>query len=136
MKAYNLFISHSWNYSDAYDRLVVLLSERGYFAFNNYSVPPDDPIHGAGTDAQLRQAIRNQMMSCHVVLILAGVYATYSKWINAEMDLAEDGFMHAKPIIAIRPWGSQRISERVRLTADRVVGWNTESIVEAIRELG
>ena len=136
MRTYNLFISHSWNYSDAYNRLVNLLNERGYFAFNNYSVPPDDPIHGAGTDAQLRKAIRNQMSPCHVVLILAGVYATYSKWINSEIDLAEEGFIHAKPIIAIRPWGSKRISERVSLAADRIVGWNTESIVEAIRDLG
>ena len=135
MKTYNLFISHSWNYSDSYDRLVNLLNERRYFAFRNYSVPPDDPIHGAGTDAQLRQAIRNRMTPCHVVLILAGVYATYSKWINTEIDLAQKGFTHAKPIVAIRPRGSERISERVRLAADRVVRWNTESIVEAIRDL-
>ena len=135
MKTYNLFISHSWSYSRQYDRLVNLLRERGYFAFRDYSVPPDDPIHGAGTDAQLRQAIRNQMTPCHVVLILAGVYATHSKWINTEIDLAEKGFAHAKPIIAIRPRGSQRISERVRLAADRIVGWNTESVVGAIRDL-
>ena len=135
MKTYNLFISHSWDYSDQYDRLVGLLRGRGYFAFRNYSVPTDDPIHGAGTDAQLRQAIRNQMTPCHVVIILAGVYATYSKWINVEIDLAQEGFTYAKPIIAIRPWGSQRLSERVRLAADANVGWNTESVVGAIRAL-
>lgn len=135
MKTYNLFISHSWGYSDQYDRLVNLLRERGYFAFRNYSVPPDDPIHSAGTDAQLRQAIRNQMTPCHVVLILAGVYATYSKWINIEIDLALAGFTYAKPIVAIRPRGSERISEPVQQAADRIVGWNTESVVGAIREL-
>ena len=135
MKTYNLFISHSWNYTDAYDRLTNLLNERGYFAFRDYSVPRNDPIHRTGTDAQLRQAIRNQMTPCHVVLILAGVYATYSKWINIEIDLAKKGYTYAKPIVAIRPWGSQRISERVRLAADRIVGWNTESIVGAIRDL-
>ena len=59
------------------------------------------------------------MMSCHAVIILAGVYATYSKWINIEIDLAEEGFTYAKPIIAIRPWGSQRISER----GERESGW-------------
>ena len=76
------------------------------------------------------------MAPCHVVLILAGVYATYSKWINVEIDLAKKGFTHGKPIIAIRPWGSQRISQPVKDAADRIVGWNTESIVAAIRELG
>ena len=135
MKTYNLFISHSWSYSDAYDRLISLLRARGYFAFRDYSVPRHDPIHGAGTDGQLRQAIRNHMAPCHVVLILAGVYATYSKWINTEIDLAEEGFTYGKPIIAIRTWGSERISEQVRLAADRLVGWNTESVVGAIRAL-
>lgn len=135
MKTCNLFISHSWDYSDQYNRLVNLLQERRYFVFKNHSVPPDNPIHDAGTDTQLRQAIRNQMMPCHVILILAGVYATYSKWINIEIDLAKEGFIYAKPIIAIRPRGSVRISERVKLAADRLVGWNTKSVVEAIRDL-
>ena len=135
MKTYNLFISHSWSYSDAYDRLVGLLNDRGYFRFRDYSVPRHDPIHGAGSDAQLRQAIRNHMAPCHVVLILAGIYATYSRWINIEIDLALGGFANAKPIVAIRPWGNERISEPVRQAADRIVGWNTESVVGAIRDL-
>ena len=74
--------------------------------------PQDDPIHRAATDAQLRRAIRNQMAPCHVVLILAGVYASYSKWINIEIDLAEEGFQRPKPIIAIRPRGNTLISRK------------------------
>ncbi len=136
MKTYNLFISHSWRYGDAYDRLVKLLENRPYFAFQDYSVPKDDPIHNANNDAQLRQAILYHMRPCHVILIMAGVYATYSKWINIEVDLAMNGFHNPKPIIAIRPWGSERISTVVRAAADQIVGWNTESVVRAIRDLG
>lgn len=135
MKTYNLFISHSWGYSGAYSRLISLLRNRSYFAFKDYSVPQDDPIHNAGTDAQLRAAIRNQMSPCHVVLILAGVYATYSKWINIEIDLATEGFVSQKPILAIRPWASERTSVPVQAAADEVVAWNTESIVAAIRRV-
>jgi hypothetical protein len=135
MKTYNLFISHSWGYSDAYSRLISLLRNRNYFAFKDYSVPQDDPIHNAGTDAQLRAAIRNQMSPCHVVLIPAGVYATYSKWINIEIDLATRGFTNPKPILAIRPWASERTSVPVQAAADEIVGWNTESIVAAIRRV-
>ena len=136
MKTYNLFISHSWRCSDQYDHLVNLLNQRRYFSFRNYSVPPGNPIHGAGSDAQLRRAIRNHMVPCHVVLILAGVYATYSKWIDIEIDLAKRGFTNPKPIITIRPRGNERISEPVRRAADKIVGWNTASIVRAIRDLG
>ena len=75
------------------------------------------------------------MAPSQVVLILAGVYATYSKWINIEIDLALRGYLNSKPIIAIRPWGNERISEPVRQAADRIVGWNTESVVQAIRDL-
>ena len=135
MKTFNLFISHSWAYGSTYDNLVKLLEKRKYFAFKNYSVSQDDPIHDAGTAAQLRSAIRDQMSPSSVVIILAGVYATHSKWINVEIDLAKDGFTNSKPILAIRPWASRRISATVREAADEIVGWNTESVVEAIRKL-
>ena len=135
MRTHNLFISHSWGHSDAYERLVALLRKRPYFRFKDYSVPRDDPIHHAPDDAALRDAIHNKMGPCGVVLVLAGVYATYSKWIDIEIELAEFGFRNPKPIIAIEPWGSQRTSRRVKEVADRVVRWNTESIVAAIREL-
>ena len=135
MKTYNLFISHSWTYGNQYDRLLELLRGRPYFRFRNYSVPRYSPIPGAHTDAALRQAIRNQMASCHVILILAGVYATYSKWINVELSLALTGFENRKPIIAVAPWGNRRVSKMVAAWADRVVGWNTESVVGAIRDL-
>ena len=96
VRTYNLFVSHSWNYGKHYDNLIALLKRRGYFKFKDYSVPRDDPIHNAGTATQLRSAITRKMQPCTVVLIVAGVYATYSKWIKEEIDLAEKGF---SPII-------------------------------------
>ena len=135
MRIYHLFISHSWSYSDAYDKLVDLLRARSFFKFSDYSVPRDDPIHNAGTDAKLRAAIREKMASGSVVLIMAGVYASYSKWIDKEIDLAVKSFDPPKPIIAVEPWGSEKTSLPVKRAADRIVGWNTESIVNAIREL-
>ena len=52
---------------------------------------------------------------------MAGVYASYSKWIDAEIDLAEDGFTNSKPILAIEPWGAERTSKRVKDAADKIV---------------
>lgn len=40
-----------------------------------------------------------------------------------------------KPILAIQPWGQQRFPSYVTQNADKIVGWNTSSIVFAIREL-
>ena len=135
MKTYPLFISHSWAYSDSYDQLVKLLEQRKYFDFKNYSVPKDDPIHTNGTDKELYQAILQKMKPCSVVLILAGVYASYSKWINKEIKIAKNSFDVQKPIIAIKPWANKRTSQFVGDNADRKVGCTTDSVVDAIREL-
>jgi len=133
---YNLFISHSWTYKDAYEKLVRMLDSAPYFPYRNHSVPKDDPIHNAPNQAALREAIRNQMNGCHVILILAGVYATYSKWINEEVALSKRGFQNPKPIVAIQPWGAEKTSVFVKNNADIIVGWNTKSIVNGIRQVG
>lgn len=130
---YNLFISHSWAYSDTYECLINLLKAAPYFSFRNYSVPQNDPIHNAPNTQLLRAAIREQMSHASCVLVLGGVYATYSKWINIEIDLAQNGFVYPKPIIAIKPWTAKELSSVVRNAANTVVGWNAHSIVSAIR---
>lgn len=135
MRTYNLFISHSWTYGDEYERLVNLLRTRPYFVFRDSSVPKNDPLHTNGTDRQLYNAIKNKISPSSAVLILAGVYSTYSKWIDKEIQIAQEGFYAPKPIIAIEPWGSERTSATVKDAADKVVKWNTKSIVTAIREV-
>ncbi|MDD9858850.1 MAG: TIR domain-containing protein [Nitrospira sp.] len=135
MKTYNLFISHSWAHSDNYQKLESLLRKRSYFEFKDYSVPKNDPIHTNGTDRQLYDAILRKMQPCSVILILAGVYSTYSKWIEKEIKIAKEEFSVQKPIIAIEPRGSERTSQIIKNNADRIVGWNTNSVVDAIRAL-
>jgi hypothetical protein len=75
------------------------------------------------------------MSYVQVVLIMAGVYSTYSRWINKEIFLAKNSFFPTKPIVAIEPFDSERTSKIVKDAADRIVGWNTNSIVTAVREL-
>lgn len=135
-KTYHIFISHSWAYSDAYEKLTQLLNNDSNFKYVDYSVPKDDPIHNAGTDKELYAAIKDQIIHASAILILAGVYSTYSKWINKEIKIAQTEFSEPKPIIAIEPWGAERTSQVVRNAADKVVGWNSVSIIDAIRKLG
>lgn len=127
----NIFISHSWTYGSQYDRLVEFLDQEK-LDYRNYSVPKDDPVHTNGTDKQLRAAIDAKIRQCSCVIILAGVYASYSKWINIEIEIAQN---YGKSIIAVEYWGSQHTSQVVKDAADRVVGWNAESVVNAIKEL-
>lgn len=130
---HNLFISHSWTYTDAYEKLVALLEADHNFKFRNYSVPMNSPIHNAPYQWQLKEAIKAQMAPASCILILAGVYSTHSKWINTEIELAKTGFSIPKRIIAIEPWGSERTSTVVKKAADEIVKWQTSSIISAIR---
>jgi len=101
-----------------------------YFNYKNYSVPKNDPIHNAPFHHQLKAAIRNQMQPASCVLVLAGVYSTYSRWINIELELAKE---MGKKIIAIEPWGAERTSAIVKNSADKIVKWQSSSIISAIR---
>ena len=110
MRTYNLFISHSWTHTDAYDKLCNLLDKASLFNYKNYSVPKDDPIHNARNISELSSAIRTQMTPCHIVIVLAGVYASYSTWIDREIALASNGFASPKPVLGVKPWGNRRTS--------------------------
>jgi len=133
-KTHNLFISHSWQHSDSYVRLKALLDQRGNFKYINHSIPKDDPVHTNGSKKELRQAIHNRMKPCHAIIVLAGVYASYSDWIEEEMIIAKLDFTNPKPIIGIKPFANKVVSVKVSNAAAEIVGWNTESVIRAIRQ--
>lgn len=129
---YRIFVSHSWEYSEEYENLINLLEEASHFEYRNYSVPEEDKIE-ANTDKELEEELREgQIEPASIVIALAGLYSTYSDWIGREIRIAEE---ENKPILGIEPWGSERTSDYVEAKADDMVGWNTESIIEAIRDM-
>lgn len=135
LKTYDLFISHAWTYGDAYDKFVNLINAAPNFNFRNYSIPKNDPVHTNGTDEELFKAIKRKISATNIVVIMAGVYSTYSKWINKEIAIAKTEFYSPKPILAVTPLGAQKISQAVKSSADGIAGWNTDSIVNEIRRL-
>jgi hypothetical protein len=133
IKTRNLFISHSWRYGDAYEKLIRLLSAAPNFIYRDYSIPKDDPVLNVGSTQELYDAIKTKVSFCHVVLIMAGKYATYSKWIQREIRIASVEFN--KPIVGVCPWGAEQLSSTVRDASQRIARWNSQSIVTAIREV-
>ena len=130
LKTYRLFISHSWDYGGDYRRLKDLLDNAKYFNFMNYSVP-EEKAKGTRTDQELEAALKTQLASVQLVLVIAGMYIPYRKWIQYEMDLAR---FYDKPIIGIKPRGNAYIPQAVTNAACEIVAWNTNSIVTAIRQ--
>lgn len=134
-KQYNIFISHSWNYDEHYQKIVEMLKKEG-LEFKDYSVPKSDPVHTNGTDKELYDAIKRKISPCSVVIIMAGVYSSYSKWIDKEIQISKNEFVVEKKIIAVEPWGSLKTSQKVKDNADETVKWQAKSIVNSIKRLG
>lgn len=130
-KTYRLFISHSWAYGDAYEKLVAFFNAHPDFSWIDYSVPKNDPIHSAYNDTQLYNAIKTQIAPVNCIVILAGVYSSYSKWIDKEIMISKTDY--SKPIIAVEPWGAEKTSKLVKDNADAIVKWQSSSIVNAIK---
>jgi len=59
------------------------------------------------------------------------MYVKYRKWIQEEMSIAQS---YQKPIVGVIPWGQERTPVEVQLAAKEMVGWNTSSIIAAIRK--
>lgn len=130
LKNYDLFISHAWDYNNQYYNLTSLLKDYPYFKFRNYSVPEHDPID-FNTASQLQKQIEEQIRQSSVVLLIAGKYIKYRKWMKEEIRIAKK---YNKSIIAIRPWGADILPCEAEAQADVVVNWQASSIVEAIRK--
>ena len=131
MKTYDLFISHAWKYNNEYNRLEELLKEYRYFNFRNYSVPENDPLD-FNSVSELVEKLDEQIRQSSVVLVIGGMYCNYRKWIRKEIEIAKK---YDKPILLVQPYGSNRIPSFVETNANKIVGWNTKSIVDAIRDL-
>lgn len=129
-KIYHLFISHSWNYSPHYSTLLDWI-DRSDIAFKDYSVPYTDPFTGK-SKSQLQEAITEQIRHSSIVIIAAGMYVSYSDWIDYEIRTAA---AMGKPILAVKPWGNERLPQIVQDSATLIVGWNSDSVVKGIKRL-
>ena len=132
---YRLFISHAWKYGDSYDRLTNLLDNARYFSYYDYSAPQEKPLFPDGTpytNADIATAITKKIRPAQITLVISGMYVAYRDWIQYEIN---ESVRMGKPIIAIRPWGNSMMPTYVTNLADAIVGWNTNSIISAIKTL-
>ncbi len=130
---YRIFISHAWKYGDDYIRLVNLLDAAPYFHYFNYSAPEQKPLFPSGTpytSSDIARKITDKIRPAQITLVISGMYAAYSDWMQYEID---ESLRMRMPVIGIMPRGQERVPLYVRDRVDDLVGWNTSSIVSAIR---
>ena len=125
---YNLFISHAWHRSEHYKKVVEWLDDSN-ITYRNYSVPEENPLH-SGNKAKLKEDLTAQIRPASCIIILSGMYASHSEWIEYEIN---EAVRMGKYIIGVRPWGQERVPVIVQNNADVMVGWNSASVINAIK---
>lgn len=135
MAVIGVFISHSWAYTEHYEKLSAWLFEKSWrsgdedLIFVDLSIPKTDPIHYAQNTHALEQAILEKIAAAHVLVCPTGMYSEYSTWISRELSGAAT---MGKKVLAVNPWGQQRKSVVVQSHADRIVGWSEKSVVGSV----
>lgn len=128
-REYKIFISHSWKYPNDLKNLRNLLNQRGYFNVEFQEASQEEPINSENA-AYIKQVLKNKILNSDVVLAISAIYASYSDWIEWEVITS---FNNSIPIIGVAPWGQERVSKTVTSYSTIDVRWNTESIVNAIK---
>ncbi|HJA34012.1 MAG TPA: TIR domain-containing protein [Candidatus Mediterraneibacter merdigallinarum] len=130
LKNYHLLISHSWKYSHQYETIVNWLNGSPYFKWANHSVSADNPFN-TESDSELQERLTRQIQGCSAIIVVSGMYTSYSKWINYEINEAR---RMNKPIIGIKPWGNERIPVKIQENSTALVNWNSTSLISAVRD--
>lgn len=130
LKTRTIFISHAWRYSDHYNKIVKWLDDAPNFDWKNCSVPSDDALTDK-TSKGLSGGMTRQISPSQCVIVLAGMYAAHSAWIDYEIS---EAVRMKKIIIGVEPWGQEKIPLNVQNAATVIVGWNSASVVQAVRD--
>ena len=125
-----IFISHAWSFNEHYWTLVNWFNEEPNFSWSNCSVPNHDALTDK-TSRGLSDGMKRQISPAQVVLVLGGMYAANSAWIEFEIKAAQ---RMNKTIIGIRPWAQERVPQIVQdASVCDLVGWNRASVINTVR---
>jgi len=134
-RIYRLFLSHSWSSPGDRDRLKRLLDSQPLFDFIDYSVSEGGPVQHPSNDSALFHAIYRELRLCDVMLVMAGMYSVYSRWMDKELEIAKQGFPTPRPIVVLKPHANAYVAPPVALNADAIVEWNAVEVVDVIKRL-
>lgn len=125
-----IFISHAWGYTEHYNKIIEWCNNANNFSWKNCSVPSTNALQDK-TSKGLSEGMTRQINPSQVVVILGGMYAAHSAWI--EYEISEANRLN-KPIVAVKPLGQERIPKIVQDASwCEPVGWNSASVIGAIR---
>lgn len=98
--------------------------------FHDLSASEEHPLHYGDDHDRLVRLLAERIRKCDAVLLLAGMYSSYSYWIEVEATLARH---YNKPILAVAPHGQKRLSSvATEASPFQPIRWRGESVRNAI----
>jgi hypothetical protein len=125
---YRLFVSHSWDENEDYNRVFEYLEASGTFYYKNTGSP--DAKRPIDKESQ-REDLRRQIAQCEVVVIVPGAYKWAPELVLFQMNFAKSA---DKPIVAMENFGStEALPKAIKDLADEVCAWNERDLIDVLR---
>ena len=124
----NVFVSHYHEDEDNIGKMKDLLGDD--YCIRNYSVT-SDKYNNAENEDYIKSMLRPLISQASTFICLIGPNTHDSKWVNWEIKQA---LKMGKRIIGVYTWGAKDadIPPALEDAADAMVGWNRDTIVDAI----
>lgn len=125
---FRIFVAHNWQKDDDYLRVFEYLEATENFFYRNLADPekiPDD-VSKEG----LKAALRDQAKDAEVMILLESLVRDHFDLAHYQVTMAKASKI---PIVGLKPWGSEQVSDEFKEHADVVAGWNAIEIVDAVR---
>ncbi len=126
----NVFISHRHEDDDGLKNLKVLLGRHG-MSCRDYSITADNPNNAHNEDYIKREILSPRIRQAGCLLVYVSEKTRHSEWVNWEIEHAH---RLGKRIVGVWERGDRdcELPSALERHADAVVGWNGESIIDAI----
>jgi hypothetical protein len=123
-----LFVSHSWEENEDYNRVFEYLEAPGTFYYQNTSLP--DAKRPLDKESQ-REDLRRQIAPCEVVVVVPAVYKRAPELVQFQMNFAKAA---DRPIVAMENFGStEALPKAIKDLADEVCAWTERDLIDALR---
>jgi hypothetical protein len=123
-----LFVSHSWEETEDYNRVFEYLEASGTFYYKNTGTP--EAKRPIDKESQ-REDLRRQIAQCEVVVIVPTAYKWSPEMVTFQMNFAKSA---DKPIVAMENFGStEALPKAIKDLADEVCAWTERDLIDVLR---
>lgn len=124
-----LYAVHGWHRDEDYARLFEYIESADNFFYRALSDPDAVSTQGDGVAAR-RSLISDALKEAECVVCSAGTWERFNDWARYTVESARRLDL---PVVAIEHFGPKDMDVRLKGFAAETVGWDSRSIVDAIR---